>query len=340
MLESEGYAIHDSRSDNMLTISKNGHTNYYFIFGGKDEASQDLVQGITLAGFFFDEVALMPQSFVNQATARCSVSGSKMWFNCNPEGPYHWFKLEWIDQMKDKRALRLHFMMQDNPSLAQETIDRYNRMYSGVFYQRYILGLWVMSEGVIYDNFDRDTMVVNELPNHFEKYYVSCDYGTQNPTVFLLWGRNHGTWYLVKEYYYSGRATAHQKTDEQYCQELKKFLGNIRAKIIIDPSAASFIAVLRNNGFRVQKAKNDVVDGIRVTQTAMNEGKILFSNRCPNLFKELSSYVWDEKAAERGEDKPVKEHDHACDAMRYFVYMVIHKGFTAKITKRPHVRGL
>lgn len=340
MLESEGYAIHDSRSDNMLTISKNGHTNYYFIFGGKDEASQDLVQGITLAGFFFDEVALMPQSFVNQATARCSVTGSKMWFNCNPEGPYHWFKLEWIDKIKDKRALRLHFMMQDNPSLAQETIDRYNRMYSGVFYQRYILGLWVMSEGVIYDNFDRDTMIVNELPNHFEKYYVSCDYGTQNPTVFLLWGRNHGIWYLVKEYYYSGRATAHQKTDEQYCQELKKFLGNIHAKIIIDPSAASFIAVLRNNGFRVQKAKNDVVDGIRVTQTAMNEGKILFSNQCPNLFKELSSYVWDEKAAERGEDKPVKEHDHACDAMRYFVYMVIHKGFTAKITKRPHVRGL
>ncbi len=179
----------------------------------------------------------MPQSFVTQASARCSVTGSKMWFNCNPEGPYHWFKLEWIDQMKDKRALRLHFMMQDNPSLAQETIDRYNRMYSGVFYQRYILGLWVMSEGVIYDNFDRDTMVVNELPNHFEKYYVSCDYGTQNPTVFLLWGRNHGIWYLVKEYYYSGRATAHQKTDEQYCQELKKFLGNIRAKIIIDPSA-------------------------------------------------------------------------------------------------------
>ena len=172
MLESEGYIIRDSRSENMLTISKNGHTNFYFIFGGKDEASQDLVQGITLAGFFFDEVALMPQSFVNQATARCSVSGAKMWFNCNPSGPYHWFKLDWIDRLKGKRALRLHFTMHDNPSLDKATISRYERMYSGVFYQRYIQGLWVMSEGVIYDNFDKDTMVVNELPNHFEKYYV------------------------------------------------------------------------------------------------------------------------------------------------------------------------
>ena len=156
MLESEGYLIRDSRSDNMVTISKNGHTNYYFIFGGKDEASQDLVQGITLAGFFFDEVALMPQSFVNQATARCSVAGAKMWFNCNPEGPYHWFKLEWIDRLENKKALRLHFMMADNPSLSQETIDRYNRMFSGVFYKRFILGMWVLADGVVYDNFNKD----------------------------------------------------------------------------------------------------------------------------------------------------------------------------------------
>jgi PBSX family phage terminase large subunit len=340
MLESEGYIIRDSRSENMLTISKNGHTNFYFIFGGKDEASQDLVQGITLAGFFFDEVALMPQSFVNQATARCSISGSKMWFNCNPAGPYHWFKLDWIDRLKDKRALRLHFTMHDNPSLDSVTISRYERMYSGVFYQRYIQGLWVMSEGVIYDNFDKDTMVVRELPNHFEKYYVSCDYGTLNPTAFLLWGRNHGVWYLVKEYYYSGRTTSRQKTDEEYCHDLKEFLGDIRAEMIIDPSAASFSTTLRQNGFKVRKAKNDVLDGIRVTQTAMNEGKIKFSNNCPNLFKELASYVWDEKAAEHGEDKPVKQHDHACDAMRYFVYTVIYKRVNAKITKRPLIRGL
>lgn len=340
MLESEGYLIRDSRSDNMVTISKNGHTNYYFIFGGKDEASQDLVQGITLAGFFFDEVALMPQSFVNQATARLSVEGAKAWFNCNPESPYHWFKLQWIDDLANKNALRIHFLMEDNPSLSSEIINRYKTMYTGVFYQRYILGMWAVADGIIYDNFDKDTMVVRDLPAGFDKYYVSCDYGTQNPTVFLLWGRNNGTWYLIKEYYYSGRTHSRQKTDQQYCDDLKAFLGNIKARIIVDPSAASFIAVLRERGFRVKKAKNDVMDGIRVTQTAMNEGSIKFSENCPNLFKELASYVWDEKAAEYGEDKPVKAHDHACDAMRYFVYMVIYKNYTAKIKERPHVRGL
>ncbi|WP_338208323.1 PBSX family phage terminase large subunit [Lactiplantibacillus paraxiangfangensis] len=336
MLEGRGYKVHDARSENMLIISKGRKTNYYFLFGGKDEASQDLVQGITLAGFFFDEVALMPQSFVNQATARCSVDGSKLWFNCNPAGPYHWFKLEWIDKLEEKRALRIHFMMSDNPSLSQSIRDQYERRYSGVFYQRYILGLWVLSEGIIYDNFDQNTMVGEPSDNaNFEKYYVSCDYGTLNPTVFLLWGLFDGTWYCLDEYYYSGRTMQHQRTDEQYADDLSKFLGGIKAQIIVDPSAASFIRVLRNRGFTVVKAKNDVLDGIRATQTAMNTGKIMLTRKCKSLFKELASYVWDEKAAERGEDKPVKQHDHACDAMRYFVYMVIFQQRIAKVTKKP-----
>lgn len=340
MLASEGYRVKDNNSENVLTISRNGKVNYFFLFGGKDEASQDLVQGLTATGAFFDEVALMPESFVSQATARLSVEGAKAWFNCNPESPYHWFKLQWIDDLANKNALRIHFLMEDNPSLSSEIINRYKTMYTGVFYQRYILGMWAVADGIIYDNFDKDTMVVRDLPAGFDKYYVSCDYGTQNPTVFLLWGRNNGTWYLIKEYYYSGRTHSRQKTDQQYCDDLKAFLGNIKARIIVDPSAASFIAVLREHGFRVKKAKNDVMDGIRVTQTAMNEGSIKFSENCPNLFKELASYVWDEKAAEYGEDKPVKAHDHACDAMRYFVYMVIYKNYTAKIKERPHVRGL
>ncbi|MFT8579551.1 MAG: PBSX family phage terminase large subunit [Liquorilactobacillus satsumensis] len=337
MLESRGYSVHDARTDNMLIVRKGKKTNYYFLFGGKDESSQDLVQGITLAGFFFDEVALMPQSFVNQATARCSVEGSKLWFNCNPAGPYHWFKEEWIDKLDEKRAIRIHFMMKDNPSLSLSIRERYERMYSGVFYQRYILGLWVLSEGIIYDNFDENTMVVDPPDNAtFEKYYVSCDYGTLNPTVFLLWGLFDGTWYCLDEYYYSGRDTQHQRTDEQYANDLDKFLGDIKATIIVDPSAASFIKVLRNRGRTVIKAKNDVLDGIRATQTAMNTGKIIFTRKCKNLFKEFSSYIWDEKAAERGEDKPVKQHDHASDALRYFVYMVVFKKRTVKVTKKPN----
>lgn len=326
MLVGRGYTVHDARSDNRLDISKGNVTNSVFLFGGKDEGSQDLVQGITLAGFFFDEVALMPESFVNQAVARCSVANSKLWFNCNPAGPYHWFKQNWIDHLSDKNAIRIHFTMEDNLSLSEHIRNRYQRMYSGVFYQRYILGLWVLSEGIIYDNFDKNTMVQSPPENaQFSKYYVSCDYGTLNPTVFLMWGFYDGTWYCLKEYYYSGRQAPKQRTDEQYANDLAKFLGDIMAKIIVDPSAASFITVLRKRGYTVIKASNDVLDGIRATQTAMNTGKIVFSQNCKNLFKELASYVWDDKAAEHGEDKPVKQHDHAMDAMRYFVYNVLYK---------------
>lgn len=336
ILKARGYRVKDKRSDNILEISKGGVTNSFFIFGGKDEASQDLVQGLTAAGFFFDEVALMPESFVNQATARCSVEGSKLWFNMNPEGPYHWFKTDWIDKIAEKNAIHIHFTMNDNPSLSAKIKAGYERRYSGVFYQRYILGLWVLSEGVIYDNFDRQTMS-EDIPDdmHFSKYYVSCDYGTLNPTVFLLWGLHDGVWYCIKEYYYSGRETKHQRTDEQYANELIKFLDGIKAQIIIDPSAASFITKLRSMGFTVIKAQNDVLDGIRATQTALNMGQIKFSSTCSNVFKEFASYIWDIKAEQRGEDKPVKEHDHSMDAMRYFVFMVIYKNRTAKVSAKP-----
>lgn len=321
-----GYKVKDLRSDNILEITKNGKTNHYFLFGGKDESSQDLVQGLTAAGFFFDEAALMPKSFIDQATARCSVEGAKLWFNMNPEGPYHWFKLEWIDKLIEKNALHIHFTMDDNPSLSDKVKERYKRMYSGVFYLRFILGMWVMSEGIIYDNFDKDTMV-EDLPEDAicDKYYVSIDYGTQNPTVFLLWGRYKGTWYCLDEYYHSGRESSKQKTDKQYSDDLREFVGDRKPTIIVDPSAASFIAQLRNDGFTVERAKNDVLDGIRATQTAMNEGTIKFTSKCKHLFKEFASYVWDEKAALGGTDKPIKEHDHAADALRYFVFKVIFK---------------
>ncbi|WP_333603907.1 PBSX family phage terminase large subunit [Lactobacillus acetotolerans] len=326
ILRGRHYIVKDRRSDNLLEITHGNVTNYYYLFGGKDEGSQDLVQGLTAAGFFFDEVALMPESFVNQATARVSKDGGKYWFNCNPAGPYHWFKLEWLDQPEKHKVLHIHFMMDDNPSLSEAVKDRYRRNYSGVFYMRYIEGKWVLSEGIIYDSFDKDNMVVQPPPeSQITKYYVSCDYGTLNPTVFLLWGFSNGVWYCLKEYYYSGRTHNRQKTDEQYVDDLEKFLGTLHPTIIIDPSAASFIALLRRRGYHVIKANNDVLDGIRETQVAMNTGKIKFTPELKNLFKELASYIWDEKAEERGEDKPVKEHDHACDAMRYFVYKIVRK---------------
>ena len=330
MLISEHYHVKDNQSENMLTVSKNGHTNYFFLFGGTNEASQDLVQGITLAGFFFDEVALMPESFVAQATSRLSVEGSKAWFNCNPDSPYHWFKLQWIDQLAKKNAIRIHFLMKDNPSLSEETLRRYDSMYSGVFYLRYILGQWAMADGLVYDNFDREKMVV-DIPKEpvWEKQWISIDYGTQNATVFKLWSLFKGTWYNNAEYYYSGRETGRQKTDEQYIDDLEDFffehdLSRKNVKLIVDPSAASFKKALRNRGFGVVNANNNVLDGVRFMMTQMNQGKMKWTEASQHTIKEFGSYMWDKKAADRGEDAVVKEHDHCLDADRYFAMKVLY----------------
>lgn len=336
MLKSRGYKVVDHRVDNLIEITKENTTNFFYIFGGKDERSQDLIQGITLAGCFFDEVALMPESFVNQATGRCSVDGSKFWFNCNPDGPYHWFKVNWIDKQVEKNILYLHFTMDDNLSLSEKIKARYRAMYSGVFYQRYIKGLWVVAEGVIYDMFDKTKHIVESITDLLkDTYYVSCDYGTQNATVFLLWCKNReGKWICVKEYYYSGRDEVSQKTNTQYADDLKKFLGNIKPKaIIIDPSAASFIAELKKRGYKIKKAKNDVIDGIRFVASLLNKEEIAFSKECKNTILEFNSYIWDVKASEKGEDKPIKQHDHAMDAVRYFCYTVIFKRSGVSIFK-------
>ena len=329
MLASRGYKLKDHRADNYLEISYKGRNNYFYIFGGKDERSQDLIQGITLAGVLFDEVALMPESFVNQATGRCSVDGSKFWFNCNPDGPYHWFKTEWINRVTEKNILYLHFTMEDNLSLTEKIRQRYASLYSGVFYQRYILGLWVVAEGIIYDMFSEAKHVVSNITSSAAaKYYVSCDYGTQNATVFLLWESGlNGKWYCIDEYYYSGRDESEQKTDNAYADDYEAFIGSRKIEaIIVDPAAASFIAELRKRGHKVIKARNDVLDGIRFVSMLLNLGTIFFHSKCKNTIKEFNSYVWDTKASEKGgEDKPLKQHDHAMDAVRYFCYTIIYK---------------
>lgn len=327
MLLGLGYTVQDKRADNLLVISGNNHTNYFYLFGGKDESSQDLIQGITLAGCFFDEVVLMPESFVNQATVRCSVTGAKLWFNCNPEGPFHWFKLNWVDKAKEKSVLYLHFTMKDNLSLSDSTRKRYESMYSGVFYQRYILGLWVQAQGVIYDMFDSNKHKVLTEDREYIKYYVSCDYGTQNATVFLLWGYTGGKWYIVDEYYYSGRDKSKQKTDEEYHEDLVSFVNGRRIqKVIIDPSASSFIACIKKHRvFKVLKADNDVLPGIKQVANCLNNELFYINDCCTNTLTEMHSYTWDEKAVNRGEDKPSKVNDHAMDAMRYFVKTVLTK---------------
>jgi len=238
-----------------------------------------------------------------------------------------------------KDMLYLHFTMDDNLSLSEKIKARYRGMYTGVFYQRYIEGLWCMAEGIIYDMFSeaRHVKKISEFNDLLldKGRFVSCDYGTQNATVFLLWNKGaDGKWYCIREYYYSGRDKHKQKTDADYADDLVGWLDGVKIKaVIVDPSAASFIAELRKRGIRVIKAKNDVADGIRLTGTKLNLDQIVFASTCRNTIKEFVSYIWDAKAADRGEDKPLKEHDHAMDAVRYFVYTILGRN-TARMTKR------
>ena len=311
MLRGRGYTCNDRRGENLLIISKNGVENYFYIFGGRDERSQDFIQGITLAGVFLDEVALMPESFVNQATGRCSVEGSKLWFNCNPSYPSHFFKVDWIDQRKEKQLLYLHFTMDDNLSLSEHMKKRYKTMYSGIFYDRYILGMWCLAEGVIYPMYS--DALAEPPETQVESYRLTIDYGTQNAFAAYICELHGGTWYVAKEYYYSGRESMVQKTDEEYGRDMDKFVEGIEGRIrtIVDPSAASFIALLRRKGGRygVKPADNDVMDGIRETATAMITGKLKISpSKCPKLVNELQGYVWDDSA----DDRPVKVNDHGC----------------------------
>lgn len=326
MLGSDGWLCTEKRNENLLIISKGNRENYFYIFGGKDERSQDLIQGITLAGVFLDEVALMPESFVNQATGRCSIDGSKLWFNCNPEYPSHWFKTGWIDRADEKGLLYLHFVMDDNLSLSEKIKERYRRMYTGVWYDRFILGLWVLAQGLIYPNYmeavaeppEQDMSNPETMPT---QYGLSIDYGTQNAFAAILWAKYGTVWWAVKEYYYSGRDSGVQKTDSEYGDDLDAFIAEIpeeqRLETIIDPSAASFIALLRKKSrYKVRQADNAVLDGIRETATAMHEGRIKFSPSLVCWRREIDGYIWDEKA---DDDHPVKVNDHAMDATRYWV---------------------
>lgn len=312
------FSFREHRSENKITISANGRCNVFYLFGGRDESSASLIQGITLAGILLDEVVLMPRSFVEQAVARCSVTGSKLWFNCNPGGPSHWFYINWILRCAEMNMLHLHFTMEDNYSLPEAIKERYRKLYTGVFYDRFVRGLWVPAEGLVYPMFDKAKHLTKDTEG-FGEYYISIDYGTINPTAMGLWRVHKQTAVMVKEYYHNSRETRAQKTDEEYYIDLVKFAAGFKIKkIIIDPSAASFKETIRRKGaFSVMDAKNDVIDGIRVTGSMLNRGQLLIHSSCKNTIREFGEYRWDEKAET---DKVIKENDHSMDQMRYLCY--------------------
>lgn len=322
-LARETYRLRWRRIDKVLEVQNGNVTNLFEVFGGKDESSFALIQGRTLAGVLLDEVALQPRSFVEQALARCSVSGSRFWFNCNPGPPSHWFYQEWIKQTERHKALHLHFLLEDNPALDPEIVERYKNTYAGVFYRRYILGEWCVADGLVYPMFDKAKHVATEQHSG-GVYYISIDYGTLNPTAMGLWQLRNGKAVMLKEYYYDGRKQKRQKTDEEYADDLEAFAEGYQIeRVIVDPSAASFKETLRRRGkFAVMDANNAVLDGIRLTGSLLLAGRILFDASCENTFDEFGSYCWDEK---KETDAVVKESDHAMDMIRYFVYTIMRR---------------
>ncbi len=319
ILTSLGFSVKLKSSQNFIEMTYMDRVNRFYLFGGKDEGSAALIQGMTLGGVMLDEVALMPRSFVEQAIARCSLNGSKLWFNCNPEHPMHWFYREWILKASQKNCLYLHFTMRDNPSLAENIIKRYESLYSGAFYKRFVEGKWVAAQGVVYPMFN-ETIHVTVPPeiSRFTKFFISCDYGTVNPCSFGLWGEYEKKWYRISEYYYDSRKKGEQRTDAEHYEQLEKLAGDLTVEaVIVDPSAASFIQCIRRKGhFTVIPAKNDVVDGIRQVSDALKQRQIYFSPECVDTLREFSLYKWDDKATR---DAPRKENDHAMDDLRYFV---------------------
>ena len=317
MLRDYGFTCIEKVSRSYIDLTFLGHTNRFYLFGGRDEGSAALIQGMTLSGVFLDEAALMPRSFVEQALARCSVSGSKMWFNCNPDNPAHWFYTEWIKKAEEKHALYIHFTMDDNPSLSDALKQRYKRLYSGAFYERFVLGKWTASQGIVYPMFSEKKHVYSG-DVECERFVISCDYGTVNPSSFGLWGLSGGVWYRLSEYYYASKREGVSRTDEEHYAALERLAGGREiSRVIVDPSAASFIECIRRHGrFRVVKADNDVITGIRNVSTALSENRLRFHESCRDIIREFHLYSWNEKT---GTDAPIKENDHAMDDMRYFV---------------------
>lgn len=295
------------------------------LLGANDEKATSKIKGSTLAGAYIDELAEIPESFYKMTLGRLSVDGAILLATTNPESPSNYVYTDIIcDDGLDARVTK--FLLEDNPFLPRSYIENIKREYTGVFYKRYIEGEWAIAEGLVYPHYDN---TVPTEPRQYSRYCVSMDYGTMNPTAMILWGKRGLTWYAVNEYYYSGRETNNPLTDEQYYDALLQLCADLpqlkqprsamveKPTLIIDPSAASFIAVVnRHKQFKVRKADNEVVDGIRRTASALKNRRILFNDCCVNTISEFGEYAWDDRATE---DTVIKEHDHAMDAVRYFV---------------------
>lgn len=303
-----------------------------YCFGANNEDAESKIRGATFAGAYCDEANLYPQSVFNQLMARMSVKGACCFCNCNPDSPYHWFYTDYImnEKISDKKIW--HFTMEDNLSLDPDYVRSLKEMYTGVWYDRMILGLWVAAEGRIYDMWDNkkymlDTQefISKTVPNPKTiKWFVACDYGTATVMTWGLYAKLlNGTILKVKEFYYDAIKQSSQRTDSQFADMFKVWIesAGVHPEVVyVDPSAASWKLELMQRGYIVQDASNDVINGIRCVSKLLSNGMYFIDKSCTNTDTEYNSYVWDSKAQQQGKDKPLKVHDHTCDCDRYAIY--------------------
>lgn len=303
--------------------------------GANDAQAEPKVRGLTCAGAYGDELTTLPKAFVDQVTARCSIDGSKIFGTTNPDNPAHWMRKEYILRPREQRLRSWHFVMDDNPGLSEDYKARQRSAHRGLFYKRNVLGLWVQAEGAIYDMWDEDRHVVTDLPTIIRWFGVGVDYGTTNPFVALMLGLGaDGCLYITSEYRHDSRAAQRSLTDAEYDRELRAWIqaqGVHPEWVVIDPSAASFIEQAhRGGGLNLQAADNSVLDGIRTVATLLGAGRLKIHASCVGLIEELVGYVWDTKASDAGEDKPLKVADHGPDALRYVLR-------TTEVLWRPYI---
>ena len=309
-----------------------GESNFKFNTGGKegwlfgrhilfeganDISSESKIRGLTLTGAYCDEATKLPRDFFVMLLSRLRRPGAKLFATTNPDSPTHWLKTDYIDRKDELSFLDITFRLDDNAqNLPAEYVENLKLEYTGIFYDRFILGLWTLAEGLIYPMYEKALAEPPSKPA--ERYILSIDYGTQNPLACLIWAKIEGIWYAVDGYYYSGRDTGKQKTDKEYADKLDSIVApyfeGTKLRTIVDPSAASFIEELRRHKlYQVIQADNDVLNGIRETASAIEQGKIKISPKLKEWRDEAASYIWNEN------EMPTKENDHYMDATRYFV---------------------
>jgi len=313
-----------------------------YLVAAVDERSEQRIRGSSYAGAYVDEASLIPESFWTMLLSRLSIPGAKLFATTNPDSPFHYIKKQYLDHKDELDMKTFEFYLDDNPSLTEEFKTNLKQEYRGLWYRRYINGEWCLAEGTIYDFFDEKIHCINHnmTPGLAQDYYVGIDYGTTNPCAFVLLAHNPNTYpnmWIEKEYFYDSEKHNRQKTDTEYAEDLRNFIEGYPIRTIyIDPSAASFKLECQRGGIRnILDAENEVLDGIRFVATLLTNGTLKITRQCPNLIKEMAAYVWDSKAKNLGEDKPLKKNDHLQDALRYLCYTAFGKTFGSQDRMTP-----